>query len=249
MPHQTASSLPFLALASMLVVENPARAQIAEWTFETSAPSGLHSGWFTNIASEIGGGTASAFHTGTALYSIVPSGNGSSRFFGSTNWLVGDFFQFSASTVGSFGIKLSWDQTSSAIGPVKFNLQYSTDGSSFTTFITDYGVATNGAATINGGSGGPTSGAWSSTTPATGYSYSYDLSSITDLNNQSTVYFRLVDDSSVTASGGTVNSAGTDRVDNFTIAVVPEPEAVTLLLSFGILASVFRRRPSALSKA
>jgi hypothetical protein len=97
-------------------------------------------------------------------------------------------------------------------------VQYSTDGTIFTDAPTnpDYDVLANG--------GSPNS-AWNMNTSSTAYSYSYDFSSIAGLNNQSSIYFRLLDTSGTSATGGTVGSSGTDRVDNVIIrgSTIPSP--------------------------
>ena len=130
------------------------------------------------------------------------------------------------------GIRLEWDQTSSNTGPRDNRLDYSTDGVNFTTFGPGYTILANA-------SPNPT---WNSTTFNAIYHYSQDLSPVTALNNASTVYFRLIDTSTTSANGGTVGTGGTDRVDNFTIEVVPEPQTLALLSGFGILALNFIRR-------
>src|SRR4051794_2744650 len=81
-------------LASALLASK-SEAQIAKWTFETSAPvvtpgAGI---WVTNVAAEIGTGIASGFHAGNAAYTS-PAGNGSSHSFSANTWAVGDIFQF-----------------------------------------------------------------------------------------------------------------------------------------------------------
>ncbi len=65
---------------------------------------------------------------------------------------------------------------------------------------------------------------------------SRSLSGITALNNQANVYFRLIDLSMTSASGGSVGTGGTDRVDNFTISATPEPATfvtVSIICVFG----------------
>ncbi len=209
---------------------------IAQWTFETSIPAGTPGAgiWITNLAAEIGSGTASGLHAGAATYSN-PSGNGSVESFSSTVWAVGDLFQFVARTVGQTKIGVSFDHTSSTSGPGFFNLDYSTDGSSFTTFVSSFIVASNAAPNP----------VWNGTTSSSIYSYFFDLSSVTALNNAPTAYFRLVDSSTLSSGGGTPSAAGSSRVDNFAIlANVPEPSTIVLLSLGGLLTlfSIRRRR-------
>jgi hypothetical protein len=219
----------FLAICSASFV-GTASAQppvvIADWTFESSLPAGTPGAgiWITNISAEIGSGTASGWHAGNAVYSS-PAGNISAHSFSSTLWAVGDLYQFVVSTAGKSGVTVSWDQTSSSTGPGRFNLAYSTDGTAFTTVLTDYTVLQNG---------GAPNPAWSPTAGGSVYSFSVDLSGNTALNNQPTLYFRLVDDSTTSAGGGTVGTAGTDRVDNFSV-VVPEPNGLLVFGGLGLL--------------
>jgi hypothetical protein len=72
---------------------------------------------------------------------------------------------------------------------------------------------------------------------------SFDLSALSLLNNNPNVYFRIVDDSTTAINGGTVGTAGTDRIDNFTVAVVPEPTGLFVFGGFTFLAwNLIRRR-------
>jgi len=204
---------------------------IATWTFETSIP--LTAGAF---APEVGSGSALGLHTsGSTAYSS-PVGNGSAHSFSSTNWAVGDYYQFRVNTTGFSGITLSWDQASSNTGPKNFKLAYSTNGTTFTDFA-PYSVIAN--ATPN-----PT---WSSSTALSLYTFTQNLSSITALDGQSNVFFRLIDTSTVSANGGTVAATGTDRVDNFIvsgapIAATPIPAAIWLLGSGLLSLGGFARR-------
>jgi hypothetical protein len=214
--------LAVLAIASSFTT----RAQtIAKWTFETSQPT--TAGPF---APEIGGGGATGSHAGAAVYSH-PSGNGSTNSFSSTLWAVGDYYQFQTSTLGFTGISLSYDQTSSNTGPKDYNLQYSTDNILYTTFAS-YSVLANAAP----------NNTWSPGTVHPEFSFFYDLSSVPALDNQATVYFRLVQADTTSANGGTVGTGGTDRVDNFTVAVVPEPGSPALFAALGSLMAVSIRR-------
>jgi hypothetical protein len=222
---------PHLVLAIVVSTAFATHAQIARWTFETSQPLANQGAgtWYTNIAPEIGSGSAAGFHAGPSIYT-TPAGNGSPHSFSSTNWAVGDFYQFATSTVGYANIMVTYDQVSSSTGPGKFDFAYSTDGNIFTTIASSYTVLANSSPN-----------AWSSGTAITTTSYTYDLSAITALNNASTVWFRIIDSSTTSANGGTIATGGTDRVDNFSIAVVPEPSTVALL-GFGTLLLLRRFR-------
>jgi len=84
--------------------------------------------------------------------------------------------------------------------------------------------------------------AWTSGAYNPLHTYSFDLSSVTAIDNSPNVYLRLIADSTVSAGGGTVGTGGTDRVDNVTVSVVPEPATLALLgLGLGGLAIARRR--------
>jgi hypothetical protein len=235
--------LSLFSFATLLAVQTINGQTIADWTFETSQPgvitlpaapgAGVA---FTSFSPEVGSGTATALHAGAATYSS-PAGNGSARSFSVNTWAVGDFFQFQVSTLTYSGISVSYDQTSSSSGPGQFNLQYSTDGSTFTTFGSQYNVLVNAAPNT-----------WSAGTPVLTTSFSANLSSITALNNAPTVYFRILDATALSASqangGSTVPSAaGTDRIDNFLVSATPVPEPSTLALAaFGGVAALIAIR-------
>ncbi|HEX4793731.1 MAG TPA: IPT/TIG domain-containing protein, partial [Humisphaera sp.] len=182
-------------------------AQLADWTFETSQP--VTAGPLSAESAFYSSGTttqATGSHTASTTYS-TPAGNGSSHSFSSNGWSVGDYYQFKTSASGFQGITFNWDQTSSNTGPRDFNLQYSTDGTTFTTFGSTHQVQANASPNP----------VWNATTSSSLYSSSVDLSSVPGLNNAATVYFRLVDNSTTSANGTTVAAAGTDRVDNVSI--------------------------------
>ena len=222
-----------LSLALLVPFTSPplqAATIIADWTFETSKPTTAGP-----YSPEVGSGSATGSHaSGSVVYS-APSGNGSTNSFNSTRWAVGDYYQFQVSTIGFSGIAVSWDQVSSGTGPRDFNLQYSTDGTSFTSFAS-YSVLVNVAPNF-----------WATNSTVFTTSFADDLSSITALNNDSSVFFRLVDASTTSASGATVTTVGTDRVDNFTVTAVPEPATVGICLLGGLGISglrAWRRRCS-----
>lgn len=194
---------------------------ISQWTFESSTPTSAGP-----FLAEVGKGSAMAFHAAATTYSS-PAGNGSSHSFSSTDWLTGDYYQFTVSTLGFANLSVSWDQTSSNTGPKDFELEYSTNGTTFTD-LASYSVLPNGTANP----------AWNQSTSDSVYGFAQNLSSVSALNNQASVLFRLVDVGSDAANGGSVASGGTDRVDNFTVggsaAPVPLPAALWLL-SGGLL--------------
>ena len=233
----------FTAFAAVLTVQTLKADVIADWTFQTSAstnniistgktPSATQSG----ISADIGAGTASASHATAGTAWSIPSGNGSSNSWSANNWNQNDYYQFQVSTIGFDTITISYDQTGSATGPKTFALQYSIDGSSFTTFGSSYSLISTPA--------------WNPNTPSgsAGESFAFDLSSITVINGISAAYFRVIDLSPTTAgaiNGGNVGTAGTDRIDNFIVngVLVPVPEPSTLAFAtFGGIACLLALR-------
>ncbi|MCW5898838.1 MAG: T9SS type A sorting domain-containing protein [Flavobacteriales bacterium] len=166
----------------------PTNANLAIWTFEVSVPTtaGPHAaegGIFSGSSQALG------LHASGATAYSNPVGNGSLESFSSNNWAVGDYYQVRFPTTGHETVNIAWDQTRSATGPGSFELQWSTNGTSFST-IASYTVD---AVT------------WSSTTPATGSSFSYPLPA--GANNLPNVWVRFT--STVTTA-----AAGANRVDN-----------------------------------
>ena len=201
---------------------------IAGWTFETTQPASAGP-----FAAEVGSGDASGNHAGASTYSS-PAGNGSLHSFSSNGWAVGDYYQFQVSTLGYADLSVAFDQTSSNTGPGEFRLTYSIDGSTFSDFTT-YSVLANASPNPP----------WNSTTNSSLYGFSFDLSSITTINDAENVYLRLIDNSMTSADGGAVGSTGTDRVDNFEVSAtaVSEPSALFLLSvgTFGLAFCGWRR--------
>lgn len=209
----------FSVVCAVSMMAAVAKADIlAAWTFETSVPitAGPH-------AAEGGlvGGDATGFHaSGAAVYSN-PVGNGSFESFSSNTWAIGDYYQFETSTAGYQDIAITWAQTRSSTGPAIFDLEYSTDGVTFTTLVDDYTV---GQITWSSGLFDPASVFG----PAAGPS---------DLNDQASIFFRL------TAASAPSGAAGTNRVDDIIITgnLIPEPASLGLLV-VGALFAARRRR-------
>ncbi len=199
-------------------------AILADWTFETSRPSG-NGGDITGIVPENGDAAlssiASGHHADTSTAWSNPQGDTSANSFSANRWTEGDYFQFKTTTLAYNQIVISFEQISSSTGPTGFKLTYSTDG---TTFVD---VNSGSYTVVN-----PTDNNW-----ATGGSLkpsieSFDLSSITAVNNDNTIYFRLID----TTTPG--SSAGASRVDDFKVsgmAIVPESAATGLAYGAGAL--------------
>ena len=203
--------LVLAAAASVSVIPSFADT-IATWTFETTSTSITGSGTtLGGINADVGTGTASEVHAGTATWSS-PAGNGSTHSFSATAWAANDYAQFQFSTTGFHGLSLSFDQTSSNTGPGHYNLSYSLDGGANFTVVGPYSVLANA-------SPNPT---WNATTPSPLFTLSYNLGSAID--DTSTVLVRLTDADNVSANGGTVAATGTDRIDNFSVFTTPVPE-------------------------
>jgi hypothetical protein len=228
--------LLLIAIGSVLNLDY-ARASVvlANWTFESyTTTSTAATGPALLAEAGLGAGVAVAtgVHASSSAVWSNPSGNGSVESFSVNNWAVGDYFQFRTSSLGYSGISLSWDQTGSSTGPTNFSLLYSTDsGANFTQFATYAAIKSTG--TLINYSDSTTGGAWNSTKTAINTSFSYDFSSITGLNNNSNIVFRLAELNNITTGTSTVANTGTGRIDNVIItasAPVPEPSTGALLV-------------------
>jgi len=220
----------------VLALALPAQAfTLAQWTFENAIPDLNNSITSPSVSATSGTGTALGVHASGATDWSTPVGNGSANSFSSNTWAVNDYYEFSFSTVAYKSLMLSFDQTSSGTGPRDFTLAYSTNGASFTNFA-NYQVLQNSAP------------AWTGATYAPAYNLTLNLSGVTALDNQTSVFVRLFNASSVSTSGGTVGTGGTNRIDNFTVTVtaVPEPGTYALLLAgLAVIGFVARRRVQA----
>lgn len=232
MRFRPSSIVAIIATAVTLSASHAHAVIVAQWTYQTTTPTtagphaaeaGIFAG--TSFASTNSGGTISS-----------PAGNGTSNAFSSNGWAAGEYYQFLTSTVGYDTITLSFAQAASGTGPRDFQFQYSTDGVSYVNFgsayigpTTDFnGGAFNGANVL-----------------------SLDLSSVTALNNNPTVGFRIAVVGTASENGGTIAATGTFRNDDFTVngLAVAVPEASSFLFA-GLVACAaglkcFGRRKSA----
>jgi hypothetical protein len=219
-----------------LAVSSARAAVISQWTFEAGTagnPPAANGTDISGVSPSTGAGTASGHHASSATVWDNPSGNGSAESMSSNNWAVDDYYQFQTSTVGSTKIGLALDHTSSNTGPRDFKIQYSTTGvGAYIDTGRTYSVLANAAPN-------PTWGP----TPQPVHSYKFDLSSIAALNNQASLFLRLVNTTTVSASGATVASGGTSRLDNVTFSNnVPEPGTVCLMAVAGAILVGARQR-------
>ena len=202
-------------------------AVIARFNFEVNTPADAN-----NVAAngphnaDEGLGQASGVHTRVETDWSTPVGNGSANSYSSNEWSIGDYYQFMTSTVGASGITLLFDQTRSTTGPTDFKVQYSTDGNTFLD-------VPNGAYSL-----GQINFSSQVEVPTTPPRFGFDMSSIAALNNQPSVFLRLVATAAPSATGGT------SRVDNVIIGTdpVPEPAALTLFALAGVALGPRRRR-------
>jgi len=208
-----------VALATLAVSGQRAQADLvlAGWTFETNPPTTAGP-----LIADIGSGEATSNTGGTFSN---PFGYGSAESWSSTNWNVGEYFQFSVSTLGLSNVRIDWAQTGSATGPRDFQLQYRVDGAEFANLL-DYSlIASNWNGSIN-----------------TGHDFGFNLSSISAVNNAAAVDFRMVMRNTTSIGGETVGGGGTGRIDNVFIRGVPEPSALLLLNACLAPLSLVRRR-------
>lgn len=197
---------------------------IAWWTFESpNIPPTVVGSSITGLLPSVGSGTASGVHANAATTFSTAVGNGSANALSANNWTVGDYWQFRVSTTGFKDIQLSFAQRGDSTGPTNFNLAFSLDGANFTTALSFYTVRAD-----NSGGG------WSAGSPNAVTVRSVDLTSYSQLNNASDVYFRLT-------SNIFGPAASTGRIDDFQVTATAIPEPTHLLLP-GLAVLAFCRR-------
>ncbi len=196
---------------------------LAAWGFESVTTTGTATTPVITGSAAADSGVLTAGSSFTGLHASAATiwsnfaGNASAKSFSADHCGIGDYYQFSFSTSGYSAISITWDQTGSGTGPRDFKVQYSTNGTTFTN-----ASGTNSTYAV-------TAQTWSSGgSPNLASRRTLDLSSVSALDNQSTVYIRLVVTSTTSISGGTIGTGGTQRVDNFTVngtstAATPTP--------------------------
>ncbi len=103
---------------------------------------------------------------------------------------------------------VNFTSTSSNTGPRDFKIQYATAaGGPYTDTDVTY---------INQPSAGTISWSSSANFYHPGHDKWVDLTSISALDDQASLFFRFVDNSTTSANGGTVATGGTSRIDNVT---------------------------------
>lgn len=205
-----------------LVAGTASAADLARWTFESTVPTtaGPHTAEAGVFAAS---SQASGSHISGATVYSNPVGNGSAESFSSNNWAIGDYYQFRTSSLGYNTLTFGWSQISSSSGPVNFAIQWSADGSTFSS-LQNY-VVTADSATF-----------WSSGGSVASTIYA-PLALPAAASNLANVWVRLT---ALSAPGG---SSGTDRVDDVFFAgnLVPTPGTSAMLLAAGLVAARRRR--------
>jgi len=223
---------------SGLVPQNANAVTLASWSFDGKTLFGgatlTSSLMGTGYTAEVGVGTMFGIHTVTNSVWSYPTGNGSTSSMSATGWTVGNSsWDFVVSTALHTAIKINFDQISSSTGPRNWKLQYKIGAGSFTDYTT-YNVLANASPNV-----------WASSASNVAYKYSFDLSAVTAIENQSSITFRLLVNGSQPAGTGTAAfpTTGTNRIDNASIEATPVPEPTTLaILAAGAGVAAARRR-------
>jgi hypothetical protein len=135
--------------------------------------------------------------SGTVSYPGTTSGTCTAPYILNSGWNNGansKYWQVSFTSTNYQTLSLSFSSRGSNTGPRDWQVQYSTDGASFTD-------VSSGAYTIN--------------TDLVCHDYSFSLPP--DLDNQTTCYLRFLVTSTVSVNGSTVASGGTNGMDNILV--------------------------------
>jgi hypothetical protein len=200
-------------------------ATIAFWGFEPpNVPPTVVGPTITGLMPDFGSGVASGFHASPLTTFSSGIGNGSAHSLTGNYCQTGDYYQFQVSTLGFSGLQFSLDQTGSYGGVTNVTFAYSLDGISFTT-------VNNNVVVVPGVT-------WNSTTRNTACITSFDLSPLTQLDNQPDVYLRVIANLPPFASAN-----ATWTIDNVSVSGIQVPEPAGLLLLSGpVLVLLLRRK-------
>lgn len=213
-------------------------AVVAQWTFNTAAPTGTSiptgSDYIYNITgtAEAGDQTAGSqlgfHHASSSAQATTPAGNASQFSLSSTFWAAGDYYYFTVNTTNYTNIFISFDQARSSTGPNTFFVDATVDGGATYQLVkSDYAVIQSG--------GGGSPATWSTSGTRNGLYLVSSAASVAD--NQASVTFRIV------AKVGAGATNGTSRIDNVTVegTFVPTPGSLALASLGGLLAARRRR--------
>jgi hypothetical protein len=213
---------------------------LALWTFETSPPADVNNvATGPIVTADSGTGTLKGVHASASSDWSTPAGAGSANSYSGTVWSVGDYFEFTTSSAGYEHVLLSFDASGSDTGPKNFKVTYSSDGVAFTDLPGgDYSL-------VN------VTGSWGGASVPAASHYSFDLTSVASLDNDSSIFFRLVQVDPASIGGGTVGTGGTSRIDNVLVTADAIPASVPLpasaLAGGSLLSLLALRRRSCLT--
>jgi hypothetical protein len=223
MPTRNVSVTATIAIMGVVLFNRPAAATvIADWTFDNdigainSVATGMNS---ASVLPKVGAGTGKGYHSNSSTQWTAAAGGNPGTAFQSIYWSVNDYWEFDFNSAGYTSLTLSFDQYSSGSGPKSFQVETSTNGSTWNDLGSVYNLpvaswVSEGSFTLPGG----------------------------------TVGVRLVDTSTTSTQGTPVSAAGMNRVDNVLISgslvTVPEPASLTILAVAALGLLSFRLKPS-----
>jgi len=222
----TSVIVAFSFLLAPLVAEEETRTTLALWTFEewTAEHEAIGSNDIGPAAPEIGSGSFYGYHSHSSTNWEIYQGHGSDNALRANRWTKEDYYEFTVSTLGFESIQLDWNMTRSTTGPEPWKLSYSVNGVDFK----DFDTFVLGTSEWRPGGAPPAS------------TYSFDLSGITEINNQPNAFFRL------TADDNGDHWQGIVRIDNFSVTAIPEPKMVGVVTGLiaiaGVIGCRIRRR-------